>query len=175
MSFHASSQEAAGHLERQQLTPTFGLSMGDSGSDSDEWGAEELVIPSKSDAVQEENEDDENDDGDWDVVIENKGPNESTTQSAPKSPGEPMMIVDITKLDENVHSKFDRNSVNNPDAASAWRKKMEQEYEKFSKDTQLLENGTVIPCGSSVWRDALVRLRDERKGHYLCPVFSPKK
>jgi hypothetical protein len=86
-----------------------------------------------------------------------------------------MMIVDITKLDENVHSKFDRNSVNNPDAASAWRKKMEQEYEKFSKDTQLLENGTVIPCGSSVWRDALVRLRDERKGHYLCPVFSPKK
>mmetsp|Transcript_14382 Transcript_14382/g.34812 ORF Transcript_14382/g.34812 Transcript_14382/m.34812 type:complete len:150 (+) Transcript_14382:26-475(+) len=149
--------------------------MGDSGSDSDEWGAEELVIPSKSDAAQEKDEEDENDDGDWDVVIEKKAPKESTSQSTPKSPGEPMIIVDITQLDDNVHSKFDRNSVNNADAASAWRRKIEGSYEKYAKDTQLLENGTVIPCGSSVWRDALVRLRDDRKGHYFCPVFSPKK
>ncbi|CAJ1967115.1 unnamed protein product [Cylindrotheca closterium] len=152
--------------------------MADSSSDdSDEWGTEEIVIPSKSGAAQNQSEEGENDDGDWDwdVVIEKKGPKLSTVQTAPKKPGEPMIIVDITQLDENVHSKFDRNSVNNTDAASAWRKKIENQYQTYSKDAKLLGNGTVIPCGSSVWRDALVRLRDERKGHYFCPVFSPKK
>lgn len=146
--------------------------MGDSDSDSDDWGAEELVIPSRSDATQEQIEQDENDD--WDIAIGKNEPKVPTAQSSPTCPGEPMMIVDVTQLDENVHCKFDRNSVNNADAASAWRKKIEGSYQQYAKDTQLLENGTVVPCGSTVWRDALVRLRDDRVGHYFCPIFPPK-
>ena len=144
--------------------------------DSDEqWAVDELVIPSQPNAGQQAKED-EIEDGNWDVAIERKEPKaDSTTQSEPHaSLGEPMIIVDVTQLDEKVHSKFDRNSVNDAGAASAWRKRIEGSFEKYAKNTQLLENGTVIPCGSSVWRDALVRLRDERDGHYFCPIF-PKK
>jgi hypothetical protein len=150
--------------------------MVDDDSDSDEWGMEELVIPSKAEAVNDSNGPDEkdgNDDDDWAVTIDKpKAP--ETKPAAPKREGEPMIIVDITQIDENIHSRFDRNSVNNSEAASSWRKKIESSYETYAKDTTLLENATVIPCGSSVWRDALVRLRDERPGHYFSPIFSPK-
>lgn len=146
--------------------------------DSDEWAVDELVIPLQSNAAQEQSREAENDDGDvdWDVSIEKKKVPiaDSNSPSVPQTSGEPMIIVDITLLDKSVHCKFDRNSVNDANAASAWRKRIEESFEKYAKDKELLENGTVIPCGSSVWRDALVRLRDERNGHYFCPVF-PKK
>ena len=87
-----------------------------------------------------------------------------------------MIIVDLTKMTKDqIHSKFDRNAVNDPEAASALRKKIEQDYEQYAKDSELLGDGTVIPCGMSVWRGALSRLRDERQGHYFAPIFPPKK
>ena len=86
-----------------------------------------------------------------------------------------MIIVDITQIDINIHSKFDRNSVNDSAAASAMRKKIDSDYEKYSRNSKLVAEGTIIPCGSSVWRDALVRLRDERPGHYFAPIFPSKQ
>ena len=151
-----------------------------SDSDSDEWGMEELVLPPKGAAVSSaaEEEGAENDGGDdyW-AVEPSKDPTEPPKEEAKaeKPVGEPMIIVDITQIDEKIHSKFDRNSVNDSAAASAMRKKIESDYEKYARDSSLIANGTVIPCGSSVWRDALVRLRDERPGHYFAPIFAPKK
>jgi len=167
---------------------------GDS-DDSDEWGMEELVIPplkQKSD-VDDDNKNDNdggggNDDDYWAVekaaVADNK--NDSKEQSLSQQDecdddngggsgsGEPMIIIDITQMDPDIHSKFDRNSVNHPDKASALRKKFEQNYVEYKSCPTLLSEGTVIPCGSSVWRDALVRLRDDRPGHYFVPIFAPK-
>jgi hypothetical protein len=144
-----------------------------SDSNSDEWGMEELIIPSKTSETQDNPKNNDNNE-DWGVAIQ---PQKIKPKQdlKPKEEGGPMIIIDITQLDENVHSKFDRNSVNHPEAASAWRKKIEANYDTYSKDGKLLENGTVIPCGSSVWRDALLRLRDERSGHYFSPIFPPQK
>ena len=65
--------------------------------------------------------------------------------------------------------------MNDPQAVSQLRKKIEQDYENLAKDATLLAEGQVIPCGSTVWKDALIRLRNERSGHYFAPVFPPKK
>eukprot|EP00980_Cylindrotheca_fusiformis_P011786 scaffold2816_cov121-Cylindrotheca_fusiformis.AAC.2 len=158
---------------RRKGTSWAGVVMADDETDSDEWGTEELVIPSKQEASGDSKEDE--DDDDWEVKRTAPKPVVTKPGAAEKSEGEPMIIVDITQLDESIHSKFDRNSVNNAEAASSWRRKIESNYESYVKDAALLADATVIPCGSSVWRDALVRLRDERPGHYFCPIFSPKK
>jgi hypothetical protein len=155
---------------------------GEESDGSDEWGMEELVIPT-TDAVPKVDEPDEvagKDDEDYWKVEPKKAapvinvPKESVPIKA-AAPSEPMIIVDMTQIDPNIHSKFDKNSVNDSAAASTHRKKIESEYVTYSKNASLLSDGTVIPCGSTVWRDALVRLRDERPGHYFAPIFSPKK
>lgn len=148
----------------------------DDSVDSDEWGAEELVIPQDRECTNDDN-DDRNDVGDeyWEVekTIERvEETNESDKLSA--EDGESMIIVDITQLNPDIHSKFDRNSVNQPEEASALRKKIEKSYEEYAFSNDLLSEGTIIPCGTSVWRDALVRLRDDRPGHYFVPIFAPK-
>ncbi|CAB9516259.1 expressed unknown protein [Seminavis robusta] len=151
--------------------------MADESDDSDEWGMEELNIPAKKDKAaddedagkaQGDNEDD------WSTPLQK----EETKEQPPvkKEDDRPMIIVDMTQMTkEKIHSKFDRNSVNDAEAASALRKKLEQDYDSYAKDAALLGDGTVIPCGMSVWRGALTRLRDERPGHYFAPIFPPKK
>lgn len=153
-----------------------------SDDDSDDWGAADLDLsgvaattagnssagPSQQQPQQQDGEDY------WKVekkVIEqNATDNSITIEDSKKGEGEPMILVDLTQLtDDRIHSRFDRNSVNDPEAVSTWRKAIQ--YEEYSKKPDLLANGTVIPCGSSVWRAALMRLRDERKGHYFVPIF----
>lgn len=149
--------------------------------DSDEWGMEELTLPTpKNDKKEEEenvNTDADNED-DWLTpvsALEASAKKEDEPPAAPKD-DRPMIIVDMTQFTkEQIHSKFDRNSVNDSEAASALRKKIEQDYDNYAKDSEMLGDGTVIPCGMSVWRGALSRLRDERPGHYFAPIFPPKK
>ena len=154
----------------------------DDSVDSDEWGAEELVIPADGGKSDVDNTNNENDIGNdyWEVKKSIQGdlePKESSKESTKESAkdGEPMIIVDITNMNPDIHSKFDRNSVNQPEEASKLRKKMEKNYNDYAFSNDLLSEGTIIPCGSSVWRDALVRLRDDRPGHYFVPIFSPTK
>jgi hypothetical protein len=167
--------------------------------DSDEWGMEELVIPTSSDVQQkgadEVDDNNKNDDGNdyWAVEVisssnnkvdddDNDSNNKNKAQlqqqqsnnnsGADDGGGEPMIIVDITQINPDIHSKFDRNSVNNPEEASTMRKKIECNYDEYAlSSNELISDGTVIPCGSSVWRDALIQLRNDRPGHYFVPIF----
>ena len=172
--------------------------------DSDGWGMEELVIPSanNNDADDEvdDNNNNKNDDGTdyWAVDTtstnnqndDKDSNNENEAQQKQNNAGgssdndngdgggEPMIIVDITQINSNIHSKFDRNSVNNPEEASKLRKKIECNYDEYATATsnanELISNGTVIPCGSSVWKDALIQLRNDRPGHYFVPIFKKR-
>ncbi len=140
---------------------------------SDEWGVEEVIVPHNFEGPKDEKQDerDKGDDDYWNV--ESTKSEASAQPDVANQPSEPMIIVDVTRLDPNIHSQFDKNSVNDSSAASALRKKIESDYASYSKDSSLLSDGTIIPCGSTVWRDALVRLREERPGHYFAPIFPP--
>lgn len=153
--------------------------------DSDEWGMEELVLPAATKAAQDDDassKDKEKCSEDFwaqEPVQESESKTVASSKTKPKEETKddrPMIIVDMTLMTkETIHSKFDRNSVNDAEAASALRKQIEQDYERYAKDATLLGDGTVIPCGMSVWRGALSRLRDERPGHYFAPIFPLKK
>ena len=144
-------------------------------SDSDEWGTEELVIPTSLNLPISAEDSEKSNDDDWlsDSCKRVSNDLSRSQKDVPReiTPGKPMIIVDMTRIDATIHSKFDRNSVNDPLKASMLRKKIESQYKKYAEDSSLLADAVVIPCGSSVWRDALVRLRDERPGHYFSPVF----
>ena len=87
-----------------------------------------------------------------------------------------MILVDLTQLsNEAIHSKFDVHAVNDPEAVRVWRQKLERDYEATRTNASWIANGIVVPCGSSVWRPALERLRRERPGHYFCPIVPPKE
>lgn len=152
----------------------------DSDNDSDGWGMEELVIKDAGPLQQKEVSSQagvESDDEEyWKDEIKKKEeqPTENKAPAKQQTSSQAMIIVDITQIKPDIHSRYDRNSVNDPEAASALRKSIESDYIVFSKDACMIADGTVIPCGSSVWRDALVNLRDERPGHYFVPVFPPK-
>ena len=154
--------------------------MADESDDSDEWGMEELDIPAKTKEKTNTAVAVEDDDEFWNKP-EPKPKEPKTAEEKPKEEAEkpkddrPLIIVDMTKLDENINNKFDKNGCSDPEAASTLRKKIEKDYQAYAADSVLLENGTVIPCGMSVWRGALSRLRDERPGHYFLAIFPPKK
>jgi hypothetical protein len=158
-------------------------------SDEDEWGLEELPLPTRSGNTAGLDGNDNNekvDDSYWQQEAQEKKPQVKSSLPEPSSVeenvekedggGEPMILVDMTALSEGaIHSKFDRNSVNDSVAASSLRRKIEEGYLAYAKNGSLVADGTVIPCGTSVWREALVQLRDERAGHYFAPIFPPKR
>ena len=47
---------------------------------------------------------------------------------------QPLLIVDLTQLDDSVHCRFDAHSVNDAAAASAWRRQLEANYQDYAKD-----------------------------------------
>jgi len=156
----------------------------DDSDDSDEWATEDLPdLPvivggggaSSSATPPAEQEDD--DEG-W----ERKLPPPASAKKEEEDQEEegfPMIIVDMTQLSNDaIHSKFDANAVNDPQAVKKLRLEIEKDYfsNNYAKNNvNLVADGTVIPCGSSVWRPALERLRRERQGHYFCPIFPPKE
>ena len=142
--------------------------MSDNESDhSDEWGEADLDLSSAAVAAEEKPSSNTDEDY-WKAE-----PRPPTQESTPPEPGEPMILVDLTQLtNDQIHSRFDRNSVNDPEAVSKWRKKLI--WSEYAQNAALLADGTVIPCGTSVWKQALVQLRNERSGHYFVPVFAPK-
>jgi hypothetical protein len=90
--------------------------------------------------------------------------------------GEPMILCDFTKLSNNkIHSRVDANSVNDPAAVATLRRSIGRDYAAYANNSLFVADRTVVPCGSSVWKSALQRLRQEVRGHYFCPIFPPKK
>jgi len=147
-------------------------------SDSDEWATEDLPdlpIPSNEKETQTGATQacDTSDKG-WANAL----PQVDDTSYKEKrvETGEPMFLLDVTKFsDGKIHSKFDANAVNDVVKMKQLRSQVEQSYDAYIKNTSLIADGTVIPCGSSVWRPALERMRRERPGHYFAPVFPPGK
>ena len=86
---------------------------------------------------------------------------------------EPLILVDITALDPDVHNRHDKNAVNDVDKASTWRRTIEREYQKYSNDVGMIAAGTVRGCARGVYLAALQQLRDEVPGHYWVAVFPP--
>ena len=160
---------------------------GDS-DDSDEWAIEELPPVSISSHVksnQRECTSDTfastlHDEAFWNVANDASStglvhPNDGGSDNIHReNEGHPMLLVDLTVLSQGaIHSKFDANSVNDPSGVRTWRRTIEQLYAVYASDASLIGTRTVIPCGSSVWRLALVTLRTQTPGHYFCPIFPP--
>ena len=145
----------------------------------DDWATEELPpLPVNKSSEKEEKSLEDDEDDDWQAKLP---PTSSSTDASKESKsamkeGEPMLIVDMTQLsNEEIHSRFDPNSVNDPAAVKRLRLQIENQYDKYARDASLLADRTVIPCGSSVWKSALAVLRKEKCGNYFCPIFPPKK
>lgn len=172
--------------------PSYPLStMNDDSDDSDDWATEELnFATSNVTTAAAKDEDpppppngwqlkDEIDATDWQTQIAVSSQAQIDSDPKKKSDsGEPMIVVDMTALTEldtkfgnAIHCRFDAHGVNDPEAVRVLRTKIERDYETFSKDTDLVASGIVIPCGTSVWKPALSRMRLEKPGHYFCPIF----
>lgn len=152
--------------------------------DSDNWAMEELCVPvektsSQSHVLNSNAAADQNDDADegWESKLQstqNERDVQQADEAAATNESISLIIVDMTVLSGDViHSKFDANAVNDPAAVKQLRLKLETEYDAYAKNTAYLANGTVVQCGSSVWRPALSRLRQEHPGHYFCAIFPP--
>mmetsp|Transcript_25375 Transcript_25375/g.39050 ORF Transcript_25375/g.39050 Transcript_25375/m.39050 type:complete len:174 (-) Transcript_25375:454-975(-) len=170
------------------------MSASGNSSDEDDWAMEELPLPkaqSKGNRVKKTN--DEEDwggiqdeemvaDNYWDAInipTEKDGSEDKADamqEQKSSSDGEPMILVDMTILSNSaIHNKFDKMSVNDSKAASTLRRRIESNYDTYANNATLLANRTVVPCGTTVWRDALINLRNETPGHYFAPIFPAKK
>jgi hypothetical protein len=176
------------------------IGMDESDTDSDDWAKEDLpdlplsIVPLPSNAEQLHNstagDDEEEEDSGWEqklrptvnkniVVAENDRVDVRNSTINPNDTGEPIIIVDMTTLSERlslseIHCRFDPNSVNDVVAVKALRQQIESHYDTYSKNMDYISERVVIPCGSSVYRPALVELRHERPGHFFYPIFPPK-
>lgn len=172
--------------------------------DSDEWAVDELPIIVGKTVSKDDNDNNgsapsimsqafynsNNDESVWEEKLPlplsscvssttpiNTGEVVTPVQKDEDNEGFPMILVDMTQLSNgDIHNRFDANAVNDPVAVKKLRLTIENEYYvNYYKDSNLIANGTIIVCGSSVWRPALEQLRKERVGHYFCPIFPPKR
>ena len=172
--------------------------------DEDEWGTHELIIDRVTSGNKSENNkagsggaklntnEEEEVDNEVDAYFQSdeywNGDDEKSKEQSKSSQNEhddissstvndngvPMFIIDVTRLNPDIHSKYDRNSVNDPFGASKIRRKFEKDFHQLHKNAEFIANGTIVPCSTSIWQSALSRMRDERKGHYFLPIFPPK-
>ena len=161
--------------------------MDDSDNDSDDWAKEDLPelplsVGLRSSEVSSSDQhyhmNDDNDDG-WEQKLE-QTTNDNTDTQIPNNVGEPMILVDMTTLSQRlslpeIHCRFDQNAVNDVMAVKALRQQIERQYDTYSKNMDYIAERIIIPCGSSVYRPALIELRKECPGHYYAPIFLPKK
>lgn len=172
--------------------------MDESDNDSDDWAKDELpdlplplsVVPMPpNQSTAHEVKDDGDDDSGWEQKlapptvnhknIDVMDDNDRTDNDDIIDTGEPIIIVDMTILSQRlslseIHCRFDPNSVNNVIAVKVLRQQIENQYHVYSKNMDYISERVVIPCGSSVYRPALIELRQERPGHYFYPIFPPK-
>mmetsp|Transcript_5016 Transcript_5016/g.12878 ORF Transcript_5016/g.12878 Transcript_5016/m.12878 type:complete len:142 (-) Transcript_5016:441-866(-) len=109
------------------------------------------------------------DDEAWSNPVERPAP-----EAPPALGGDAVVVlVNLTALSSGeIHNRFDKNSVNDVDAKARLVRRLEGDVNLTSSEN--LATGVVRPCGPSVWREALARLRDAHPGQYWAPVW-PKQ
>jgi hypothetical protein len=169
--------------------------MDDSDNDSDDWAKEDLPEiplpvrpknPHKERNINNEKVDNDNDDDGWEQkIVQPTNEKLLNTQKdgiddKNDTAGEPMIIVNMTTLSQRlswpeIHCQFDPNSVNDIIAVKTLRQQVEYDYDTYRTNMEYITERIIIPCGSSVYRPALITLRKEYPGQYFYPIFPPKK
>ena len=67
--------------------------------------------------------------------------------------------------------RFDKNAVNDIDLKKQYTLHVTKDIADKTKLAGMVASGICHPCGRSVWKDALVALRDANPGHYFGPIF----
>jgi hypothetical protein len=92
--------------------------------------------------------------------------------AADDSNAKPMILVDFSVLSAGaVHNKHDKNGVNDIDLKKKFTEQVTREMKDEAKLAEMVAAGVCYACGPSVWREALVTLRDQHPGHYFGPIF----
>ena len=122
---------------------------------------------------EEGGEEEEEDDWEASMKVKEKEEEEDEGEEKTGGPAPPkLFIMNVTKFtDGAVHNKHDKNSNNNPEEVSRLRKEIEANWEGYEKNVDYVSSGIVIPCGGSVWKEALMQLRDDHPGEFFLPVF----
>jgi hypothetical protein len=83
----------------------------------------------------------------------------------------PVLIVDLTSLDPEVHNRADKHAVSDVAKASALRRKIEASYDTYANDASMKDAGTVRGSTRGKYTSELSELRDAHPGHYFCAAF----
>jgi hypothetical protein len=85
----------------------------------------------------------------------------------------PVLLVNLTALDPEVHNTADKHAVSDVARASALRKKIEAAYDTYAGDAAMKASGTVRASTRGTYVQTLGALRDEERGQYFCACFPP--
>ena len=85
----------------------------------------------------------------------------------------PVLLVNLTALDPEVHNRADKHAVSDVARASALRKKIEAAYDTYAGDAAMKVAGTVRASTRGTYLATLRSLRDEEAGAYFCACFPP--
>ena len=86
--------------------------------------------------------------------------------------GGEVIVADFTALSGGaVHNRHDPHACNDPDLKREWSRKVENDFEAYRGNAELLESGAVVVCPEAEWRAEVQRLRAAHPGHFFAPVF----